>query len=318
MSALDQRTIELLTEHFGFPPISVIDDIFNAVNELMAKCVDAISNYLIQSSLKFNLTEFDNNLKNNSNSTNSSKNFKSQLKSQIQDEIDIGTAKLETLLESSIDKSFDIFELYTLRNIFNIDSNLIDNNYLILNHHKSLKSFNKKNISINKSDYLDLIEKINILENHLLIQLKIRKIFLSYLSRGKKILKSLKFYKNLILFNNNNNGNHNKTNLKNLRSLSPLIDSIIFLKSESINFYNQLNDLSIQFENNNNNIENNLMLKNNPRNIYIDTKSFKLLLNSDILNNDHEKLKFERILNNIQLENENNLNNINNLLNNLA
>ena len=37
-----------------------------------------------------------------------------------EDEIEIGMGKLESLLESTIDNNFDKFELYCLRNIFNI------------------------------------------------------------------------------------------------------------------------------------------------------------------------------------------------------
>lgn len=33
--------------------------------------------------------------------------------------------KLETLLENAVDRSFDLFELYLLRNTFHVDTDLI-------------------------------------------------------------------------------------------------------------------------------------------------------------------------------------------------
>ena len=41
-------------------------------------------------------------------------------KKDFSDEIKIGTAKLESLLENSVDKNFDKLELYVLRNILSI------------------------------------------------------------------------------------------------------------------------------------------------------------------------------------------------------
>ena len=36
-----------------------------------------------------------------------------------------GMVKLETLLENAVDRSFDLFELYLLRNTFHVDTDLI-------------------------------------------------------------------------------------------------------------------------------------------------------------------------------------------------
>ena len=41
------------------------------------------------------------------------------------EEIELGTAKLETFLESIVDKSFDRFELYVLRNILVVPPELV-------------------------------------------------------------------------------------------------------------------------------------------------------------------------------------------------
>jgi hypothetical protein len=46
-----------------------------------------------------------------------------------------GCYRLETLLEHSIDKQFDLFEIFMLRNTFKVDEDLIP--YLQLSHQAS-------------------------------------------------------------------------------------------------------------------------------------------------------------------------------------
>lgn len=79
MSAPTMRTTLLLTEHLGYPPISLIDDIINAVNELMYKCTQAMEKYLLERHVL------------------NGKDY--------QEEIKVGIAKLETLWENSVDRS---------------------------------------------------------------------------------------------------------------------------------------------------------------------------------------------------------------------
>ena len=50
------------------------------------------------------------------------------------DEVEHGTHQLETLYENAIDRNFDAFELYALRNIFNIPEELTG--WMRLSHHK--------------------------------------------------------------------------------------------------------------------------------------------------------------------------------------
>jgi kinetochore protein Mis12/MTW1 len=45
---------------------------------------------------------------------------------------------METLLESAIDKHFDLFEIYVLRNTFTLQTELIP--YLALEHHVRISS----------------------------------------------------------------------------------------------------------------------------------------------------------------------------------
>ncbi|KAI0804058.1 Mis12 protein-domain-containing protein [Xylaria sp. FL0064] len=102
---------ELLTEHFGHPPVSLIDDIINSVNILAERALNSVEQGLLNappSALGF-------------------KAPKSQDESQqespaerAKNEVESGTHQLETLLCASIDRNFDKFELYVLRNIFTV------------------------------------------------------------------------------------------------------------------------------------------------------------------------------------------------------
>lgn len=79
--------MEVLTEYFGFCPIDFVDDIINAVNDLLYKAMDELEKLIRQ---------------------------------EIKDEdlIEKGMTAVETLFESAIDKYFDKFELYCMSQIF--------------------------------------------------------------------------------------------------------------------------------------------------------------------------------------------------------
>ncbi|PVU86869.1 hypothetical protein BB559_006368 [Furculomyces boomerangus] len=100
---LSQRTFELIVEHFGFIPATFVDEIINAANESIYRVTQA-------------LTEFV------------------EAEMGVGIETDQAINKAETLLEHAIDRNFDKFEIYALRNIFNIPAGLED--YIYLPHHK--------------------------------------------------------------------------------------------------------------------------------------------------------------------------------------
>ena len=112
MSAPTMRSTSILTEHLGYPPISLVDDIINAVNEIMYKCTAAMEKYLLS---KSRIGEND-----------------------YGEEIKSGVAKLESLLENSVDKNFDKLELYVLRNVLRIPEEYLDANVFRLENQKDL------------------------------------------------------------------------------------------------------------------------------------------------------------------------------------
>ncbi|KAG5440662.1 hypothetical protein PCK2_000250 [Pneumocystis canis] len=81
---------ELLTEHFTYPPLSLIDDVINTMNTLLYEAVGAIEQYM--------------------------QHLPASMISGK--EIDQGVHQIETFLENIVDRNFDAFELYALRNIF--------------------------------------------------------------------------------------------------------------------------------------------------------------------------------------------------------
>ncbi|CAI2172142.1 6393_t:CDS:2 [Funneliformis geosporum] len=84
---------EIITEHFGFLPISFVDDIVNSINELIYLIIAGIESFV-----------------------------NSELKNK--EEVELGTHQVETLLENLVDKYFEKFEIYALQNIFTIRENV--------------------------------------------------------------------------------------------------------------------------------------------------------------------------------------------------
>ncbi|EGS17653.1 uncharacterized protein CTHT_0069930 [Thermochaetoides thermophila DSM 1495] len=127
---------ELLTEHFGYPPVSLLDEIINSVNFLAERALASIEQGLLNAppaSLGFRP---DSNAKKQQQAK--AKQKKKGLNGTEQDgdedkdeqevdyaqlhrdEVEAGVHQLETLLWASIDKNFDRFEIYVMRNIFGL------------------------------------------------------------------------------------------------------------------------------------------------------------------------------------------------------
>ncbi|TRX94485.1 hypothetical protein FHL15_004640 [Xylaria flabelliformis] len=123
MTTSSNSETELLTEHFGYPPVSLIDDVINSVNVLAERALNSIEQGLLNASpatLGFKAS------KSQSQSQSQQDDQQQQQQQQLppaeraKNEIESGTHQLETLLCASIDRNFDKFELYVLRNIFTV------------------------------------------------------------------------------------------------------------------------------------------------------------------------------------------------------
>lgn len=114
MASAKQQEHMLLTEHFTWPPITLIDDIINAVNEVLYRCTDSFETGLLSADPA--LLGF-------------ADRYAAEQRAPARDgdggalypearlEIEEGVLKLETLMENAVDKNFDKLEIWTLRNV---------------------------------------------------------------------------------------------------------------------------------------------------------------------------------------------------------
>ncbi|KAI4209276.1 MAG: hypothetical protein LQ351_007776 [Letrouitia transgressa] len=127
MTDQHQQVDALLTEHFRYTPLSLIDDIINTVNTIIYRAVEAIETGLFSippRQLGFGITK--------SSEDSTCPEVDDEAKAEIQN----GVHQLETLLESTVDRNFDKFEIYTLRNIFTVPDGLAP--HIRLSHYEGL------------------------------------------------------------------------------------------------------------------------------------------------------------------------------------
>lgn len=204
-----ERINEVLTEHLGYHPLGVIDDVINAVNALLYKCTEAMEHYLkemkaakdqeIQS-----LMDDDGLILNNI-----TENI------YTDEEIARGTAELETLLENKVDRSFDKLELYALRNILTIPYDLLDQGYIRLKHQQGIDygPYDQK--------YLEELDtRLKQLKEEIEVELHIRKILVQQIKRAKKVVKALRQLRTVVsAYNNASNTYHRSPMNENIVEL---------------------------------------------------------------------------------------------------
>lgn len=134
----DPRATALLIEHLGFAPIKVVDEVINAVNQIMVQGIEALENYLTNVHAQGQLPE-----------------------NVTPEEILSGTAKLESLIQYKIDFAFDKYELYCLSNIFHIPTNLIDDGWFRLKTHEGIDFTQIQSNPLAKLEYDDEILRMN-------------------------------------------------------------------------------------------------------------------------------------------------------------
>ncbi|RVX70897.1 hypothetical protein B0A52_06054 [Exophiala mesophila] len=128
MTDASQTASALLTEHLQYTPLSLIDDIINSVNDLVYQGVGSLETGLTSTPperLGYKVTITTN------EQGREEKEFP-----EAKQEIEEGLHKLETLLNSTIDKNFDKFEIYVLRNILSVPADLV--NWVRLTHYENV------------------------------------------------------------------------------------------------------------------------------------------------------------------------------------
>lgn len=139
------KSTAILTEHFGYVPIAVIDDIINSANSILYQCTNGIDNFLTSRYPNGKLSISDNSnplpkrqKSNDGKSVETGNDESGKETVDVTEEIELGTAKFETLFESIVDKCFDKFELYVLRNLFVVPPDLIEGGWIRLAHHNGI------------------------------------------------------------------------------------------------------------------------------------------------------------------------------------
>ncbi|KAJ9638302.1 hypothetical protein H2201_008582 [Coniosporium apollinis] len=123
----------LLTEHFRYTPLTLIDDIINTVNELVGRAVDSVEAGLLSADpavLGFAARAAAENV---IPDTDGEGNV---VYPEARKEIEEGVHKLETLLEATVDKNFDKLEIYVLRNVLTVPEELVG--WVRLAHYENL------------------------------------------------------------------------------------------------------------------------------------------------------------------------------------
>ncbi|KAK6950272.1 hypothetical protein Daesc_008598 [Daldinia eschscholtzii] len=178
---------ELLTEHFGYPPISLIDDIINSVNVLAERALNSVEQGLLNAppaTIGFKPPK--------STSRNAQKQQQQQQQQQqdpaeaAKTEIESGTHQLETLLCASIDRNFDKFEIYVLRNIFTVRPPDV-RNWIRLSHYDGLDLASVAN----PSDQAPSLDSINHLRRKLRESMRLNALLTAERARNEKLLAEL-------------------------------------------------------------------------------------------------------------------------------
>lgn len=273
----------LLTEHLGFAPLTLIDEVINAVNHIMYRCTDALETFLVNRR-KAQIEE----IKAKSNDSDvvmedaESDEVNSEFRHKVfpQEEIRLGTAELETLLVAHVDRAFDKFELYTLRNIFTLPHNLVAEGWLRLKHHESLELPipNDQNASSEESDkqIKQLISKIN-------SELALRKLLHAHLLKATKLVKSLRHYKDCVIAitGSTNNSKLLPEAKAILRSnLEPIDENVYYLLGQADTLVQQTFKLESKLKNEHS--KESSGFKPSFRDIYLNEKLAKLLMESKV------------------------------------
>jgi kinetochore protein Mis12/MTW1 len=191
------KNTAILTEHLGYAPIALIDDIINAVNDILYKCTAAMETFLTERYREDASLE--------------------------DDEIEMGTAKLETLLESIVDKCFDKFEIYVLRNLLVIPSELISEGWIRLAHHRGV------DFGVESSEGDELEKRIIELRREIYAQKHLRFLLQTQSRRCAKLLTILQGYKDSLNFIATP---ENPALKQALKDISPMNESVLFLASQ--------------------------------------------------------------------------------------
>ncbi|KAL4934545.1 MIND complex subunit MTW1 [Aspergillus undulatus] len=175
---MDDLTTSLLTEHFSYTPLSLIDDIINSINNLIYQAISSLESGLLSTPperLGFGHA-------NNGSTIPDTDEDGNVVYPEAQLEIENGLHQLETLLEATVDKAFDKFEIFVLRNIFRVPDELMG--WIRLKHYE--------NISLHPSPDAPTVDTILVLRQKLQETKKLNRALKQESARNEVIIAQLK------------------------------------------------------------------------------------------------------------------------------
>ncbi|BCS26115.1 MIND complex subunit MTW1 [Aspergillus puulaauensis] len=175
---MDDLATSLLTEHFSYTPLSLIDDIINSINNLIYQAISSLESGLLSTPperLGFAHANNDSTIPDTDEDGN-------VVYPEAQLEIENGLHQLETLLEATVDKAFDKFEIFVLRNIFRVPDDLMS--WIRLKHYE--------NISLSPSPDAPTVEMILALRQKLQETKKLNRALKQESARNEVMISQLK------------------------------------------------------------------------------------------------------------------------------
>jgi len=134
MANAKQLSTALLTEHLRYTPLTLLDDIINTVNELVARAVDAAEEGLLAADP--HALGYDKKYAAENRIADTDADGK-PIYPEMRGEIEEGCHQLETLLESNVDRNFDKLEIFVLRNVLSVPEDVVP--WVRLAHYDGLK-----------------------------------------------------------------------------------------------------------------------------------------------------------------------------------
>jgi len=149
---MNDATTSLLTEHFSYTPLSLIDDVINSINNLIYQAISSLESGLLSippERLGFAHSSDPTTIPD----TDADGNVEYP---EARLEIENGLHQLETLFEATVDKAFDKLEIYVLRNILTVPEDLLG--WVRLGHYENL-SFGEQSPSVPTPESINLLRK---------------------------------------------------------------------------------------------------------------------------------------------------------------
>ncbi|KAL4915503.1 Mis12 protein-domain-containing protein [Aspergillus aurantiobrunneus] len=175
---MDDLTTSLLAEHFSYTPLSLIDDIINSINNLIYQAISSLESGLLSTPAeRLGFAHA-----NNGSTIPDTDEDGNVVYPEAQLEIENGLHQLETLLEATVDKAFDKFEIFVLRNIFRVPEDLM--RWIRLKHYE--------NISLNPSPEAPTVETILALRQKLQETKKLNRALKQETARNEVMISQLK------------------------------------------------------------------------------------------------------------------------------